>query len=331
MDQELTRKIELLTSNRKLLGDSIMMSHDLDYVISSMILTALDKEADVEIIKEARQILAGKVSMLSSFRETMEMTVATKMSVAGDPETYIDDVLEVFRKLLGKRVIEPYSMVLAAMAIVDMGRKNETDAIISKMHELMNAMTHKHPFLTDDNDIIFAVLLAMTDKDVDTIIKEMEECYVYLRKTVRVKADSNAIQGLCEIIMLSDGDYIAKCDKAVGLFDAFAERGAKYGSYYEFASLGALVPFDMDMNELVDTIIEVSGRLKPNRGFTSWSMSDRQRLMFAAMVVADVLPGNRDMAYEYAVKGAVVGNTVAEIVAEEMAAMAAVMVIANSN
>lgn len=331
MDALLSKKIDLLVQNRKTLADSFTLMNDLNYVASSLVLTGMNKEADVEALKDAEKILKAKTSVFSSFQSTMSMIITIKMAYAGDPESYIENVVEVFNKILGRRIIESHSMVLAAMSLVDLGKQNVADTIIEKMREILDRMSKVHPFLTDDNDITFALLLAMTDKDVNTIINEMEECYTYLKKTIKVKADSNSIQGLSEIILLSDGDLIEKCDKAAKLFDTFAKHGAKYGDYYEFASLGALLGIDMDMDELVDTIIEVANTLKPNKGFGDWAMSERQRLMFAAMIVAEVMMDNSNLVYNYAVGNAVISNTIAEIVAEELAVMTSVMIMASQS
>ena len=327
MNADLQKKIELFATNRQVIGKSFKIEDGLNYMVASLILTELDKEADVEKIKESRKILASKTSVFSSFRNTIELAVITKMSACNDPEGYIDQVIEVYKKILGKKIIESYSYVLGAMSVVDLGRTNEADAIAAKAKEIMERMGKEHPFLTDDDDEAFAVLLAMTDKSVDQIINDMEECYNYLKKTIKIKADSNSIQSLCELIALSEGSLIEKCDKTAELFKAFKEHGAKYGSYYEFASLGALIGLDMDKDELVDTIIETSNILKTHKGFSGWTLSDKERLMFAAMLVTQVVSDNSDIAYKYAVNSAVIGNTVASIIAAEIAAMICVSII----
>lgn len=328
MNSELEKKLELFVENKQMLEKAFTFEYGLNHLISSLLLTGNDKIADIEKIKESRKILATKASVFSSLRDNMEMVVITKMSLANNPEGYIDDVLEVYNKILGKRVIEYYSFILAAMTIVDLGKKSDADRIIAKSWDILARMKKEHPILADEYDITFTILLAMTDKDIDTIISEMEQCYTYIKKTLKISADSNSIQSLCELIILSEGDLTEKCDKAAVIFDAFKERKMKYGSYYEFASIGALIGLDVPTGELVDTIIEVAEEMKKNKGFGSLSLENRTRLMFAAMLVTENISEKKDPIYEYAVNGVAVNSSIAMIVAEEMAALICVLAIA---
>ena len=331
MDSELKRKIDLFVSNRQAAGETFIMEYGLNCLISSLILTGMDKSFDEDRMKEVRKILTSKTKWYSSFRVTIEVTVLSKLAVQNNPEGYLDDVLEVYKFVRGKKVIEYYSFIFAAMTIVDLGRKNEAEAIVSKTEEILNRMKKLHPFLTDENDYAYVALLAMTNKSVDQIIDGMEECYDYFKKDKRIKADANSLQSLSELIVLSEGDLIEKCDKACELFATFKEHGASYGYYYEFSSLGALIALDMDKDELVDTIIEVADTLKQNKGFGAWTLDKKQRLMFAAMLVAQVMSDNDKTLYDYGVNSAVLNNTVAAIIAEEIATMICVATIISYN
>ncbi|MBR3142181.1 MAG: DUF4003 family protein [Clostridiales bacterium] len=329
MREELEKKLKLFVENKQKVEKVCAVEYDLNYMIASLILTGKNKEADVEQIKEAREILASKEGVFSSFRSNIEMAVITKMALSGNPEGYIDDVLEVHSKIVGKRIIDYYSFILAAMTIVDFGKKSDADRIIAKSWDILARMKKEHPILADENDITFTILLAMTDKDVDTIINEMEQCYTYIKKELKVKADTNSIQSLCELIIMSDGDLTEKCDRAAAIFSAFKEQGMQYGSYYEFASLGALIGLDIDKDELVSTVIEVAEEMKKNKGFGIFHTDTRTRLMFAAMLVAQDITDNRSMLYDYTVNGVVISNSIAMIVAEEVAALICTMVIAS--
>ncbi len=330
MKPELEQKINLFVENRKEAEKAFVMEHKLNHVLSSLILTGSGHSLDREKVKEAKKIVKSKKGMLSVFRATCFVDVVTKMSIQNNPERYIEDVLEVYKIIKGKRIMEYTGLVLASMAIVDLGRKNEAEKIAVKYEEILRKMSKKHPFLTDENDIAFAVLLAMTEKDVDTIIDEMEECYTYLKKTLKVKADANALQGLSELIILSDGSMTEKCDKAAELYVTFKEHGAKYGYYFEFASLAALIGLDINKDELVDLIIEVDEKLKDNKGFGDWSMNRKERLMFAAILVAEVLSGDNNQMYNYAIDSAVISNTIASIIAEEVAVMMCMIICTNT-
>lgn len=331
MNAELEKKLELFVDNKQKIAKAFIIENELSYMMSSLILANENRQVDIEKMKEVRKILSTKAGVFSSLRDSMEMIMLAKMSLANNPEGYIDDVMEVYNKILGKRVIEYHSFVLGALSIVDLGKKSDADRIITKAWDILDRMKKEHPILADENDFTFTILLAMTDKDTDSIISEMEECYEYLKKDLKIKADSNAIQSLCEIIIMSDGDLKEKCDKAAAIFESFKEHKMKYGSYYEFASIGALIGLDIEKEELVETVIEVSAEMKKNKGFGIFTLYEKTRLMFAAMLVAQEVSDNKDLLYNYSVNGIVINNTVAMIVAEELAAIICSMAIAASN
>ena len=125
---------------------------------------------------------------------------------------------------------------------------------------------------------------------------------VHLRKNRKIKAGHDEIQGVSEILTLSNEDVSAKCDKVAELHNAFIEHKAKYGDYYNItASLGVLINLDMDKDALVDEIVELSEYLYPNDGFGEPIMDKKLRLMFAAMLLYDAYNGDK-VADEYSAK-----------------------------
>ena len=103
-------------------------------------------------------------------------------------------------------------------------------------------------------------------------------------------------------------------------------HGIKWGKEYnEFGSLGTLIDINVDNDTLVDEIVEVSDYLKSSKGFSGWTLDNKQRLMFSAMLVGD----------SYSEKGSLMGSsainsTVAMVIAEEVAMMVCLMVCVSS-
>ena len=90
---------------------------------------------------------------------------------------------------------------------------------MDRYRDIYKKMDKKHPILTSSDDSIFAVMLALTEKPVDQIIDEMEECFNYLKKEIKLNVGANEFQGLGEILALTDGDMKEKCDTGA-LMDA---------------------------------------------------------------------------------------------------------------
>lgn len=322
MKEIVKNKVDLLISNRVSIEKRFKFSNSIMNIAASLIFTGAEREADIEKLKECKKIVTKGAGAFSALRATVEPILVCKMALSENPEQYFADVAEVYDKIKKSKIASDNGyFVQAAISIVDAGRIAETEAIIDEYKTIFKRMNKEHPILTGSEDIIFAVLLAMTDKDVDTIIEEMEDCYKYLKKEVKLKVGANEIQGLAEVLTLTDGNMREKTDKVLAIYNAFLDKGVKYGtSYNEFSSLGALIDLDVDKDTLVDETIEVAEYLKENKGFGSWSINSKQRIMFAAMLVGD--------AYQ---KGtiesttSVVNSSIVMAVAEQVAIMACIV------
>ena len=330
MNPELTRKLELLASNKIAIDKAFFLEMGISQVIGGLLFASAGKEVDIERLKESKKILSKRKGIFSAFRDVAELVITSRMTLEADPEQYLSDLEEVFDVLMKGKVMEDSYMVITAMIIVDRGRKADAEEIRDKTNEIMRRMSKEHPLLTSSEDLALASLLAMSERDIDTIIEEMEECYKYIKKELKIKADSNSVQALSEILALTGGSMKAKCDKVAELFNAFKEQGSKFGTYLEFPALGTLININVPAEELAGEIIEAADFLKKNKGFGGLSMDRKTRLMFAALLVGEVY--TEESTDENVVNKAVITNSALAIaIAEEVAIMVVMMCVMTSN
>ena len=291
--------------------------YNLMNISAALVFTGASREVDIEKLKKCKEILKKNTGVFSSFQSYSEAVIISKMALKDDPEQFLKDIKMVYEKLNKKAFFDNPYLIQGAISICEADRLYDADMLADRYKELFKKMEKKHPFLTSSDDSAFAVLLTLTDKPVDQIIDEMEECFNYLKKQIKLNVGLNEYQGLGEILALTDGDIKEKCDKVVQLYQTFIERKIKWGKEYnEFASLGTLIDLGVDNNVIVDETVEVAEYLKNIKGFGSWSLDNKQRLLFAAMMVGD----------SYNEAGAIrssstISSTVAMVIAEEVALM----------
>ena len=133
---------------------------------------------------------------------------------------------------------------------------------------------------------------------------------------MKIPFGANEVQGLCEILALTEGDMKEKCDKAIKFYQTFKEHGKRYGvENSELAVMGTLIDIDEDPDALVDEIIETAEYLGTHKGFGTFSLDKKQRLMFATILVSEAYSND-------AVNGnAAINSSIAAVIAEEMAVM----------
>lgn len=286
MNAALKEKLDAFVENRKIITHEFKFNTDVISVGAALVFTNAGVTPNPEKMKQCRAIIKSKTKALSSFQGMMELMVLGKMSLQADPEAYLDEVLATFDMLKTGKHIEYYEEIISAMNIVNAGRFGDKEEVWAKCKDLYAAMKKEHPILTDKEDLPFVMMLALSDKKVDDIVKEIEECYDYMRE--HFKADKNAVQGISEVFALYDSDVKTKCDKAIRIYKLLKENGARYGKYQEFASLGVLANLDADENVLVSDIIEAADFLHNSVGFGNFSLGSSERLMFAAMATVGV-------------------------------------------
>ena len=300
MNEALNDKCELLLKNCSAIHRKYFLNDKLLSLMAGLIFASADKEADTDRLKECKKILDKNTGLLSNLRANPELVILSKMALSDDPEKYIQDVSDVYKKIHKGTQLENSYMALAAVLICDFGRQDEAEDLIAKAEQIKSLMNKEHPVLTSTEDTSFIMLLARTEKSVDTIIKDIDEAYDYLKRTCKVKASSDAVQGLCEVLAISYGDTKEKCDKVVRIFNTFSDRGAKFGTDSEFIVLGSLINANIDTDTLVNEVLEAEARLKDLKGFKDSEMDRKKRMMYASMLVAEV----------YGMQSAVIGNSI---------------------
>lgn len=331
MDQRLKEKIDLFAANRMAISKEFAFDMEISHMAAALLFALQDKEADMERIKEAKKILKSKTSVLSAFRESSEPIVVAGMALSSNPEQYLDDLIWIFDIVKKKHALEEDYVLLSSMIILDSGRKAGTETIKEKTEAIMKAMSKEHPFLTSSEDFALATLLAMTDRSVDAIISDMEECYTYARKELKIKADADSIQAIAQILALQGGNIRSRCDKIADLFESFKEHKSKFGSSLQFPALATLIDIDMDLDKLVEEIIEAAALLKTNKGFGDFTLDNKDRLMFSAVLASEVFTDDAGIFGSHINTAVMTSSVISMIIAEEVCMMVCMMTMMSAS
>ncbi|WP_022762791.1 DUF4003 family protein [Butyrivibrio sp. AD3002] len=317
------KRCELLVENRNLIQEGFMLENSLLKAVAAAAFAEKEKTVDVDYLKECRSLLRDKQGALSSFRGNNELIVSTKMALGSDPEKYIDEVIEVYKKFQKGKCFGSTFRVLAAMSICDAGKFSEADAIIEKTNNLLEGMRKKHPFIATDEDTSFAVLLAMTEKSVEEILTELEEAFGYIKKSFSFH--DNAAYSLTQVLTIFDGSYEDKRDKVLEIYNAFKAAGLKYGKEYELASLGTLININLSTGELVSEVAEAAKFFDGKKGFGMLDMNKQTKLMLGAMVVSGAYSEKSTVT-----DASVTSGAISMIIAEQTAMLVAIMIASSS-
>lgn len=314
MDIYYSQKLELLASNTAAICKAFKLELGASQVAAALIFTNAGRKADPDRMKACHDILKKKAGIFSPFRDSSELVVLARMAMEIYPEQYIDDLISIYKDFGKKTFYQDSYVLLTSMVLQDRGQKDNVEAVKEKTIAIMKAMRDVHPILTGSEDLALASLLALSGHSVERIINDMEECYNYARKEIRIKADANAIQGLAQILALGDGGIKAACDKVLAIFDEFKAQNFKFSGYTEFPAIATLIDIDMPKEQLVSEIIEGAQYLKNCKGYGVFDMDGKERLMYAALIANSVFSPD-----DSGSSSVIASNAVMMAIAEEMA------------
>ena len=308
--------------NRDIIKETFFWDSAYLYPVSAAVFVDKRKTADRERLELCRDILKENTGFFSNFRNYIKLPMISMMAVSSDPEGKLKQALTVYEDLKQHFFSSSY-LPLASMTISDFVEPHQYEAVARRTRRIYDLMKQEHPFLTSGEDSVFAALLALSDKSDEQIVQDTEQCYDILKPQF---FSGNAVQSLSHVLALCDGSAETKCARAMELFEKVKERGYKYGTGYELATLGVLAMLPADLGTIADDTVQAAEFLSEQKGYGILGMTKRQRLMHAGMIVtSDYMVECTSM------QTAAVSSTISLIIAQQTAMCAAIAASAAAN
>lgn len=304
-------------------------SWDSTYIhpVCAAVFTDRRQQADVERMKYCRDILKEQTGIFSNFRGTAKLAMISMMAVDRNPEEKLRKALQIYN-FLKRHFFSGEYLPVASMVIADVAPESRYEEICSRTRHIYDLMKKEHPILTSGEDSVFAALLALSDLTDEQVVQETEDCYRLLKPQF---FSGNAVQSLSHVLALGEGSAEEKCRRVMDLYHGLKEKGYRYGTDYELASLGVLALLPVELSCVMEDIIEVDDFLARQKGYGIIGLGRKQRLMHAGMLVSSDYIGESG---NLTMNSAAIGGTISLIAAQQAAvcaAIAASSVAANSS
>lgn len=282
MTTELKEKCDLLVQNKRLLQAAFKWEAGLMSLTAAALYTDSGRPADVELLKRCEAIIKEKTSIFSEFRGNAKMPLLCKMALSGEPEATFAKVEKLYGLLKKSKWLGDEYRIMAAITLCDHAKESEYEAAVDRTNEIYDRMKQEHRWLTSNEDIPFAAMLAVSGLDVDRLIREAERNYRLLKETFH---NSNAVQSLSHILALDEHAAEEKCARVTALFHELKASRHRFGTGYELATLGALSLLELPEKEIASLVAEADDHLKGQKGFGALSLTADERRLFAAQLV----------------------------------------------
>ena len=285
MDQQIERKCLDLVEAYRILSSGNKMEFSEMILACAGIYAAAGRTPDMDRLAECKKLLKSRAGIFSNFRGSDELLVRCKMALAPDPALYFENLESEYRQI--KTFFSGEQTVLAAMILAEQGC---SEGLAEKTKQIYREMKDAHPWLTSENDLPFAALMAASGRDASAVYAEAEEIYELLRNNLRVEKDT--LQMLSHILAIRGGRSEDKCERLCALAGGLKEAGHSLGRGSRLAILGILVDCGLPVDALVERICETDDFLKQHKPFHGLFGVGREcRRMFAVQMVQASLSG----------------------------------------
>ena len=281
MKRELKRKVDLFLKNRKLIKEEVKLESEYNYIFGAMMYTDEEKTISKKTLEKCYKLLKENTSLFSDFR-TFSFPIIVKMSLTKNPKKYLEEMKNSYHLLTKNSIFGSYYKLITSMIVSEYEKDVEIDTLSKREKKIYDMMKKNHPFLTNDEDLAFATLFALSGKDEKNLIKEMEEYYDGLKDYI---SNKDKAQQVSEILTLLDGKKEDKLEKTIELLTILKENKKKVNQDFSLAVLASLSNLKEDSKTLVEDILAVDQYIGSLKGQGLWTLGKRTRLMISMLIV----------------------------------------------
>lgn len=249
---------------------------------SALLLTLKGRNADSKKINQAIEVIKHNTSMLSNFRGNNLLTTATTISLEEDMKGSFKELMSIYDKLKGVFFTNQY-LILAAIVIFNARDRVDVDDAVKNTRKVYDYMKKKHRFLTGQEDISSAAMIATTSINIELTLDEIEKCYEALIK--KGFGMGNNTQSLSHILPLFSGSVEEKVKRISKVNMALKNNGVPL-RYYSLPILGVVAGITDDPNSFAKEVKEVNEKIKSEKGFGTFALGSTIRNMMATGLVA---------------------------------------------
>ena len=257
--------------------------NDYTYPICAQIFLAADRPVEAAQLERCKALVKSTTGPFSSFRGNICLPLICMLAAGDDPEDRWERTQRGYALLKGSFFGSEY-LALAALLLSDGGREEDLAALAARGKGLYQRMKKEHPFLTGQEDSVFALLLAESQRTDDELIDDMETCYRLLDERF---PKGDGLQSASHVLALSPKTPEEKVRRMIALFDGIQNAGGKYGKDRQLPILAALSLGTASEEELVRGIMDLDGLLAQQKGYKGvFGLDRRTRMMHAAMLLS---------------------------------------------
>ncbi len=264
MLENVLKECDTFLRNYAKMSEDDFWGNDTVRLAAAGISVAEKKPLDIGRIRMCRAMLKSREGLFSVLRSPASYVYCVKMAMSDDPELYLRH-LSMVHQMLRRGWMDTGISVPAAMNIVDIVPPEQYTVIVERTLEIYRNMKDAHLFLTSEEDLAFAALMAMTWDSTADVHGKAERIYGTLYGELPVHA--NTLQTVSHILSLYDGDIVPMCRMVTELYRRLAEEDHSLGRDSTAVVLATFAASRSKIEDLVTGIAAADDYLHQFRPF----------------------------------------------------------------
>ena len=323
MESKSKNKLALFVNNAQIIRKEFRRHNAMTKRLAALLYAQENKKIDCESIERYYNMMRQNTGLFSSFRGNMSLCIATLLSLSTNPQGLFDKTLQVYDMLKTLKLRSSDYLAVAAFQIASQTEPANYQNAVNRTRDFYDGMKARNFFITGQDDYIFAAMLGLSDLDIITGADRIAEIINRMKKEFSSK---NSVQNLSQILALGNS-----CDETVSrvlcLRDALRAQRIRLDKEYTLPTLGTLALLPVDIKTIVDDIDQAQQVIRAQKGFSSWSVSKQELIIYATAVIVAQYTKSADNSVVTATISTSFTNI---ILAQQVAMIVAVTVAATS-
>ena len=286
MDGKLRARCDRQIDNERALRNMSTLDSEASIKVGSLLYTALDLHVNDDSVYASKKILETKEDFFSNFRGALQALILLRMTAAKEPESYIDTIIDTYKKLEKSTGVSGLFTVLSSVIITEQHADQDIDAVTAKVAELYGDIKRLHPDRTSVSELTYVALMLLSGKADARLEDEKERIYTALKDKMQLSDD--AARATTLVLMTSSKSAESKTDEFVDFYNQLSAAGHATGKnqymsvYGAFADLSFLKELGIPEKEVISAISDVDDYLKTKPGYGMFSIKKDMRKVLAA-------------------------------------------------
>ncbi len=284
MDNTLQQLCERQLENEECIRAAKMMDSEEFVKLGALLYTLGGFKPDVEKLKSCKELLKQKSKKLSEFQGLTRSIVMIKMSMAQDPESYIDGVISIYEKIIKGKFFSSSAYVLTAMTIYDhcLTMDMDIDTVTEKTLAAWEKWD-KGKLTAEEWDMPYVALMVINGRDFDDAMQEINESYKILKKDRHLPAET--AKATAFLLLSSSKSVEDKANDFCNLYESLKKQKCHVSSARGMSIYALFLGLNEDRDNLISHIAETSEFFKGKKGYGKLSGTDDLRKSLAASLV----------------------------------------------